>query len=221
MHVNEQDKKQIVDLIDRAKNVAIMPAMAAEADSFSAATGIYHMLTQKHGSQKNIKFVYFGDIPSVCNNLINNKEISSNLSERDLIISIDYSETPASKISYSTEEDVFYLKMGPISKDFDTKKIKARITGFNFDLIITVGARELGDLGQIYENLRDEIHKAKIINVDTSADNKRFGVVNIVDTESDSLSTLVFKSANDWGLTPNKDSAKALLTGITYRNNNQ
>jgi nanoRNase/pAp phosphatase (c-di-AMP/oligoRNAs hydrolase) len=221
MYVNEHDKNQIIELINNARNIAIMPAITAGADSFSAATGIYHMLSQKHGSQKNIKFVYFGDTPNACENLIENKEISSNLSERDLIISVDYSDTPASKISYSTEDDVFYLKMGPISKDFDTKKIKARITGFNFDLIITVGARELADLGQIYENLNEEINRAKIVNVDTSADNKRFGIVNVVDVEADSLSTLVFKSAGEWGLTPNKDSAKALLTGITYRNNNQ
>ena len=218
MQVNSYNKEQIVELIDETKNIAIIPSKVAGCDAFSAAVGLFYMFQHKYEDSKNIKFVYFGKPPENCKSIIKEEDISSNLTQRDLVISIDYSDTPAHKIKYSTEEDVFHLKMGPIPKDFDTNRIRAKITGFDFDLIITVGARDLKDLGPIYSNLEEEIGHAQVINIDNSKDNTRFGVVNIVDTMEDSLSTLIYKRAHEWKMFPSKESAQALLTGMTYRN---
>jgi nanoRNase/pAp phosphatase (c-di-AMP/oligoRNAs hydrolase) len=218
MQINTYNKEQIVDLIDESKNIAVMPSKIAGCDAFSASVGLFYMLQNKYGNSKNLKFIYFGKPPENCADIIKADDISSNLTQRDLVISIDYSDTQAHKIKYLTEEDTFILKMGPIPKDFDTNRIRAKITGFDFDLIITVGARDLEDLGPIYKNLEEEIGNSQIINIDNGKDNKRFGVINILDTSEDSLSTLIYKRAHEWNLFPSKESAKALLTGMTYNN---
>ena len=57
----------------------------------------------------------------------------------------------------------------------------------------------------------------KIINIDNTKRNARFGVVNIIDTEADNLSLIIFQNANEWGLTPKLEAAQALLKGMTYR----
>ncbi len=222
MHIDNYDQQQVIDLLTNAKNIAVIPSKVAGCDSFAAAVGLYYMLIAKtKDTGKTVKFVYDGEVPAQCGQLIPQKEISANLSQRDLLISIKYDDTTSTSVSYTTDNGVFVLKMGPISKDFDTTKIRAKITGFDFDLVITVGAQEFEDLGQIYTNLKTEIHNAKIINVDNSSNNKRYGVVNIIDAKTDTLGELIYKHASYWELIPNKQSAKALLTGITYRNNNQ
>ena len=180
------------------------------------------MLKEKfelENANKNVKFVYSGKVPEATKDLIDEKELSTNLSERELMVSIDYSNTPATKVQYNTENDVFYLKIGPVPQNFDVNRIKSKVTGFDFDLIITIGAQELADLGPIYNNLRYEINQGKKINVDITNKNTRFGIVNVIDDKSDSLSELVLKNATEWELSVTKKAAKALLTGITYKDN--
>lgn len=224
MQVEDNKTNQIIDLIEDASHIAIIPSKVGQDDSFSAAVGLYYTLLEKYGSEeyclKDIKFIYFGKVPESCKNLIQTNDISDNLDERDLIVSIDYSGTYANKVHYSTENDILQVKISPIPTDYELSRIKSRVVGFNFDLIITIGARELEDLGSVYSRLKSEIHDAKIINFDNSNSNKRFGTLNIIDTEADTFSSLIFKKMSQLYLIPNKKSAAALLYGMTYREGN-
>lgn len=218
MQINTYDKKHVENLFDEAQNIAIIPAKVAGSDAYYAAAGLFHMLSEKFAhTKKNIKFVYTGKIPEECSGYVNKGDIESNVSQRDLIVTIDYTNTPADKVSYSAGNDVLTLKMGPVPKDFDLTKIKGHITGFDFDLVVTVGAQNLEDLGQIYKNLEEELSNAKIINIDNTKNNKRYGVVNVIDATAETLSTLVFKGAGEWNLVPDKPAARALLAGISQK----
>lgn len=218
MKTSDFETEQINLLLEEAKEIAIVPSKTAGADSFCAAVGLFHMLKTKH-EDKNFKFLYSGNIPNEAIGLIEDTDITSSLEERELMLAIDYSGTNATKIQYDNDKgnEIFYFKLGPVSKNFDTNRIKARITGFDFDLMFVVGAQELLDLGPIYNNLRSEINRAKKIVLDNTNKNSRYGLVNLIDTSADSLSTLVFKSASKWNLVPNEKAAKALLKGMTYR----
>ena len=112
-----------------------------------------------------------------------------------------------------------HIRLSPVPGNFDTsKRITTQIEGFGFDLIFVLGAQSVDDLGQVYRELKGEFEDANIINVDISSMNRRFGVVNVIDVKMDSLSTLVFSNAHEWGLAPDKRAAKAFLTGISYNN---
>ncbi len=215
MQIDAYNKDQILDLIRNSKSVAVIPSKVSGADSFFAAVGLYFMLKDKN---PNVKFVYTGKIPDEALGSIDEADIASNLAQRDLLISIDYGNTPATKVQYSTENETFYLRIGPVPRDFDKNKVHTKITGFDFDLVITVGARELADLGPIYNNLMRELLAAKKINIDNTNQNTRFGIINVIDTAADSLSALVFQKAAEWELTPTKRASVALLKGMTYKN---
>jgi nanoRNase/pAp phosphatase (c-di-AMP/oligoRNAs hydrolase) len=220
MQVDPYIKTQFNELVEQAQNIAIIPSKTAGSDSFCAGVGLYQMLKEKYdGDYKNIKLVHFGKIPQHCEHLINPEEIESNLSQRDLLISVNYANTPAAKVAYSTENETLLLKLGPVPKDFDTDRVKTRIVGFDFDVIITIGTPDMYDLGPIYSNLKDEFDRAHIVNIDNNSNNKRFGIVNIIDSHADTLSTLIFKKASEWEMIPNKNAAQALLVGMTYREN--
>ena len=213
------DKKEnrALNLIESAKTIAIVPSKVAGADSFSAAAGLYYMFMEK---DKDVYFVYQGKIPDEAKNLIEKDRISSNVAQREVVVRVDYAGTSAGQAHYSTEGENLEIRLGPVPKDFDLDRVKATLTGFDFDLIIVVGAQEVADLGSTYTKLKEEFSEAKVINLDNTKRNKKFGDVNVVDPSANNLSVLIFSQAAEWGLVPTEKAAQALLTGMTYRNTN-
>jgi len=211
---SSENKNSVAQALEDSYNIAIFPSKVAGDDAFAAALGLYLML-KKEG--KVVSFVHQGEAPEAFKDLISKEEIISEPSQRELVVSIDYSNTPASKVTYHTQGDVLYLKLVPINKDFDLNNIQALVRGYDFDLIITVGAQVLQDFGPTYNQLAEEFSKATVINLDNTDRNQRFGRINVVDSLMDSLSLLVLNNASKWGLGFDSKSAKALLKGVTYR----
>lgn len=215
MQIETADTKLLIDLLGNSHKIAVIPSKVSGVDAFCAGVGLFYMLKEMDG--KKVSFIYQGKIPDEGANLIKKEEITYNIFQRELVVSIDYSETPAASAHYSTENDILYIKISPVSKNFNRSKVKTELSGFDFDTIITLGVQELEDLGQTYNELSDEFSKAKIINLDNTAQNTNFGAINLVDTAVNDLSSLVFSKAFAWGLIPNSKAARALLTGITSR----
>ena len=212
--MNKEKVEKGQNLISEAKTVALVPSKIAGTDSFAAAVGLYYMLTE---SGKDVYFVYPGKIPDEATNLISKDRIVSNVSERELMVTIDYAGTPAASAHYATEGDKLIIKVGPVSKEFPKdEKIKSELVGFDFDVIIVLGAQELADLGGTFSNLRESFNGAKVINIDNTERNAEYGDVNLIDVTAGSLSQQVFKLASALNLVPGEKTANALLTGMTY-----
>jgi len=214
MDMELEKTSQVSDYIKEAKSIAVVPSKVGGIDAFAGGLGIYFMLKN---SGKNVSLIYQGKKPEEFNDLISDKEITSNITERELIISVDYSDTDASKVHYSTENDVLYLSLSPVKGDFDLSKVRAKVKGYDFDLIFIIGAQDPSDLGQIFSELEGEFRNSTIINIDNTSENQKFGKLNIVDTSESSLSLLVLNNSLKWGLRLESKSAKALLKGIINR----
>lgn len=212
MQVDDFSVGQISKLIQDAKEIAVIPSEGSSIDGFCAAVGLYQMLRRK---KKDVHFVFTKKRPEEAKDIISLGEITSNISQRELTVSINYASTTAAKAKYSTENDVLKVTLGPVPKEFDLSNITSEITGYDFDLVFVLGAKKLEDLNDIYSSLKEEIKKAKVVNVDISKHNSRYGTVNIIDNEADSLSFLVFNKAPLWALKPDKKAAKSLLTGLS------
>jgi len=206
--------KNVVGIVNSSNKIAVIPSKTAGLDAFAAGVGLYKMLKKM---EKNVSFVYTGSIPKGCEDLLPNEEISSDIFERELMVSINYSNTPAAKVHYSTENDVLYLKVKPIDKEFNLNRVKSQIRGFDFDLVFTVGAQEMRDFGQTYRELKEEFDSAKIINVDNTDKNARFGFINAVDPYASSLSLLMLRKSVEWKLNLGADAAKSFLLGISNK----
>ncbi len=215
MNGENKNKNQVAMLVEESRNIAIIPSKVVGLDAFCAGAALYHMLKAQ---DKNVSFLYTGKLPEKSQNIISSEDITSDVEKRSLMVSIDYSGTEASKVSYSTEDDVLYLRISPISPDFNKEaKIKSKIAGFDFDVIFVVGAQRVYDLGKMYDNL-DTISKvSKIINIDNTERNERFGFVNVIDNSVNSMSHLIMKKVEDWDLTISEKAAKALLRGIVSK----
>lgn len=205
-------KNKIAALIEEADNIAVMPSKVAGMDAFGAGVALYFMLKD---FQKNVSFIYSGKTPEKDRKLIKDEEITQDIGKRSLLVSIDYSDTNASKVNYSTEDDVLYLTINPIPEDFEKDlKVKSKIVGFDFDLIFVLGAQRLSDLGTTYKKLDSASKSSKIVNVDNTELNERFGFVNVIDNKINSVSQLVMEKVSSWELSISEKAAKALLEGI-------
>ncbi|OGC57490.1 hypothetical protein A3H26_01335 [candidate division WWE3 bacterium RIFCSPLOWO2_12_FULL_36_10] len=214
MHIEGYDASHVLNLIKESKKIAVVPSRIAGVNSFCAGLGLYRML---QNSGKEAYLIHTGKIPDICKDLIKKDEILSDISQRKLNVSIDYSGTRAQKVHYTTEDDVLHLVVQPVERDFNKDRINVSISGFDFDLIFIIGALDFEDLGGMQRDLENEFRNANIINIDNNEKNKRFGTVNVVDTHAENLSEIIFKRGYEWELIPEKNAAKALLTGMTYR----
>ena len=213
---NEAPKKGVSTLISEAKNIAIIPSKVAGFDAFCAGVGLFHML--KEQEEKDVTFIFPGKVPEKGTGLIKNDDITTDVKKRSLLVSIDYSESGASKVHYSTEDDILYLKVSPIPNNFNKdQNVKSRITGFDFDLIIVIGAQSVHDLGSSYKNLDTVSKISKVVNIDITDRNENFGYANIVNPSVNSLSLLVLQNSPAWEIVPNEKAAKALLEGIVSK----
>jgi nanoRNase/pAp phosphatase (c-di-AMP/oligoRNAs hydrolase) len=206
--------KTITELISNANAIAVAPVAKGDSakDSYAASAGLYYALK---AAEKDVSFLYAGNPPQGLENVLSEEDIMSDIGKRSLVISIDYSETPASKVNYTTNDDILRLVLSPVTKDFSLDSVKTELEGFDFDVIITIGAQKRQDYGQMHENLKDEFNRAKVINLDNKASNQRFGAANIVRIEEPSLSLLVLNNLTKWGLRMDTAAARALLKGVS------
>ncbi len=216
MQLDLQTNDHLAEVIRTASSIAIIPAKLSPVDSFCAGASVHLMLKLL---EKRSKIFYPGAIPDVCKDLVDEKDIISSFSQRQLTVSIDYSGEHEAKAWYEPETEILKVKLAPVSKDFDPAlKVKTRLdTGFDFDTAIVLGANEFEDLGYMFTEIQRDLAKATIVDISNSGKNSRFGSINVVDPMCDTLSQLIVKRAPLWDLNITTEAAKALLVGITQK----
>ncbi len=201
-------------VLNNAHNIAVIPSVLAGDEVYAASAGLYLSLKN---SGKNPTLIYTKPVPEKFKDLIIEHEIVSNVDYRELFVTVDYSETPASKVNYEVENDKLVFKLGPVHKNFDTNKVKAELRGYMFDTAIIVGAKNHNELDAVFNEFSLRNGSTQIVNLDNSLENSRFGNTNVVDNTKDTLSLLVLETIVKSDLKLNSHVAKALLEGITYR----
>lgn len=112
---------------------------------------------------------------------------------------------------------VFHVLPGQI---FQPARIIPRYSGSGFDLVITIGSANLNALGNIYTQNQNSFSGTHIANIDNQVGNSQFGVTNVLDTNSSSLSEIMINLIADLGFVLDADSASNLLAGIFDATNN-
>jgi nanoRNase/pAp phosphatase (c-di-AMP/oligoRNAs hydrolase) len=213
MQIDINRHEDVAQLINESKNIAVIPSKIAGFDAFAAGAALTQILKE---AGKAVNFIYPGELPEGAENLISPLDIVNSLQERDLVVSVNYQGTQVDSVKYNTEDNILTFRLGPIPADFDAStNVKTKISSYDFDLCFVIGAQNLDILGSTYETLKEEMHQAKIVNIDITKTNVRFGVVNIIEPEVDGLSYLIFQKAPIWNLKVPKVAALSLLKGMS------
>lgn len=209
-------------LLEQAKEVLIAlpsnPTFDAVASTMSLYLGLSTRGTQVSvvcPDQMTVEFSHLVGVDKITNNI-------SGSQGKNLIISFPYQEGSIEKVSYNIENDTFNLVIEPregyplITQDV----VRFVNSGGNTDLIITVGAANLSDLSQIYNNNQNLFTEKPVINIDTNNQNMRYGRVNLVDPNLSCISELMISFFSNFGISLNADTATNLLAGMTQGTNN-
>ena len=138
----------------------------------------------------------------------------------DLTVAFPYKEGEIEKISYTLADGFLNIqvKAGEAGLSFDEKDIKYKRAGNGQEVVFTIGAPLLSDLGKLFDitSLRD----TKIINIDNKAENQGYGDIVLVSKNFSSVSEQVASVILSLGLKMDVDTAQNLLSGISSATDN-
>ena len=199
------------ELIKKGKTIAVIPYEKISVDGLTSAFAVYLALKESGAS---VDFLYKGEISESLKESVSDKvKISATTPEKHLVISVDYQDKSIEEVNYSIEDNKLNLILKPISDHFSADKIEYKVMGGSYDTAITIGCWNLEKVTIVSEN-KNSFDKTSFINIDNSANNEKFGAVNIIGNEIDNISLLVLQTIASWNIKIPKKSAELLLKSI-------
>ncbi|OGG00217.1 hypothetical protein A2Y99_03300 [Candidatus Gottesmanbacteria bacterium RBG_13_37_7] len=208
--------------LEQAQSILIAIPENPSVDSVASGLAFYLALAS---TGKQTALICSSPMTVEFSHLIGVDKISNALNNHqgnNLTISFPYQEGSIEKVSYNIENNVFNLVIEPrngfptVTEDL----VKYSYSGGTTDLIITIGATQFTDLGNIYTNNQQIFQNKKIINIDINSQNRNFGKINIIDPESPSISELSLSLLSLLGFSNNPDIATDIFIGINAATNN-
>lgn len=134
---------------------------------------------------------------------------------KNFVISVNVGDIKINEISYDIKEDELNFIINSSGGVFEDKDIRLKTGDFKYDLIFSIGAHDLENLGALYDADPEFFYKVPVINVDYSPKNEQFGQINFIDLTSTSNSEIMFDLMQSIDIKLlDEDIATCLLTGI-------
>jgi hypothetical protein len=136
-------------------------------------------------------------------------------STSDLVITVDTSRAVVGEMNYEVFPGKTVIYVRGVDGGFSVSDVQVASGELPFDLIVTLGAETLEQLGTLFTNHAELFYAVPKINIDVSPYNEGYGVLNLVHFVSSSLAELcyrVLRSLGEQATLPG--AATALLAGI-------
>lgn len=210
---DQMDVEKIKQALETGSGIFVLLSANPSFDATAAALALFLSLRETG------KSVFIGSPTKMrveFTSLVGIDRISDKIGNRNLIIAFDYREDAIEKVSYNVEDAKFNLVIEPKAghPPLDSKGVTFSYEGIEARLLFVVGARNLEELGDLYEKNRQAVNQATIVNIDTQAANTKFGQINIVGQGAAAISELTFRLVKKLNLPVNVDIAGNLMKGI-------
>lgn len=204
------EPQQALKVINEAKSLAVVTAPAVSAETLCAMLAFYHTFKDF----KKIRLIAPEAVPEVCFNLPESSVIEKDLGPKKLGINLDTNGVALEKVTYSMEGKTFKLVLHPQRRAFDVERISYENLGFNFDLFVFFGLKQIGQVAPLFNYDLSEVYKNVSLNFDVGLGNERFASVNLVDENGSSICDHLFKVLGYWGIKFPREASLCLLTGL-------
>ncbi len=206
---------QVINLIEKSKNILILPSSPPDGDSLGSTVALYLVLT-KLG--KEVTAVCADPVPEAYQFLPKEEVIQNEIDiSRDFIITVDCTGTDVSNVKHNVENGKVNIVLTPKKGNLAEKNVTFNHGEAKYDLIIVVDTGDYEQLGKLYEDHTEFFFRVPVINIDHHASNNEFGKVNLVDVTASSTTEILFELFQAMRKTENlidPDTATALLAGI-------
>jgi nanoRNase/pAp phosphatase (c-di-AMP/oligoRNAs hydrolase) len=208
--------QQFMHTVQQARQPLIVLPHAASVDHYTCALTLSRVM-KGLGKETEI-CTTAGDLPKSLHFLHSGELIKGDLQQlKKMTIKIDTKDTRIDEFSYDNENETLSIHLLPKSGTWEKDDVQIETEDYRFDLVITIGAKDLVQLGSLYERYSDFFHRTPIVNIDHHSDNEHFGHINFVDMTATSTTEVchdllckVDEKIVD------KDIANLLLTGMIH-----
>lgn len=206
------DTQKAIELLEKSEHAAILLPPEPDIDCWASAEVLARALEEKGKTIGFLPTVRAGhaDPPPAFKKVLNSSPLA-----REFIVSLDTASSPASQLRYEKHND-------RIDVIFSPKTVAIRKDAFSFrdgnvqcDCIIALGIPDVEVVTRHPDMDPRILTEVPIINMDTSAENRKYGEVNLVSEEKTSLSEIIcqlLQSSDNWA--PAGETATLLLAGI-------
>jgi nanoRNase/pAp phosphatase (c-di-AMP/oligoRNAs hydrolase) len=205
---------QAASLLAKSSSVLLVVPEKPSSDAFATMLALYLLLLDR----KDVKVdaVSPAHVPRNLQFLPGSSQVHMNPQIRPSVM-VDIAG-PSSPIEIRQEKLQGGVRLHlMLSEGFDITKdqVETTIRALPYDLVITIGAADLEELGKVFTGHADFFYNIPIINIDNRATNEHFGTVNIVDITASSTAEVAAEligHITNASITP--DIATALYAGI-------
>jgi nanoRNase/pAp phosphatase (c-di-AMP/oligoRNAs hydrolase) len=193
----ERKEDQILSLFNQAS--AVLIALPFQPTTDAIASGLA-LLAVCEKLKKRAKIVSFNfQLPANHGFLPKSDEIFDDISSlKKFIISLDLAKASVEELSYEIQDKHLNIFITPKEGNFTAADVKTSDSDYAFDLVITLDAKDLESLGQLYEKNAEFFYNTPIVNIDHTAANDHFGQVNLVNVTATSTSEVIFEMFEKW-----------------------
>lgn len=213
--INPSQTSQLQSALATAQSIFIALPQKPTFDQVAAALGLYLSLDK---ARKNVSIGSPTEMIVEYSSLVGVDKIKDVFEggKDSLVVSFDYIEDAIEKVSYNIEGGKFNLVIKPRTgrPPLDSKKVNYSYTGGKVDLIFTLGANSLAELGKLYRENREAFEESRVVNIDNNPRNQEYGQINLVDPSASSVSEHVTGLITQLRLPTDGDIGSNLLQGI-------
>ena len=212
MHIAPNDLTQLQQVIEGAKEILVVTHQNPTTDSLAASLALYLTLPQ---IGKRVSVACPDKVTVEVSNLVGIDKVTDTIGSKNFVISLDYAEGSIEKVSYNIEGDKFNLVVEPRPGfSFSQEKVGFSRSGGNADIIIVIGAPSIDELKQLGLQIGEMANRVTLVNIDTHANNTRYGRINMVFPGLGSVSEAMTQILKGLNLTIPADAATNLLAGV-------
>jgi nanoRNase/pAp phosphatase (c-di-AMP/oligoRNAs hydrolase) len=182
-------QQQTIDYLSRSAKILIALPAHLTVDRLCSAYALYLVL-QKLGKEPIIassaqaipRLDFLPSLPAI--------QAGPSVSNA-LVIRVDTANAPLEELSYNTEPAEVQIFLKPKQGQFSLSDVQVEAGSAAHDLIITLGAQTLEDLGELYQAHSDTFFNTPKLNIDTAAGNEYYGTINHIEVTASGLSEVV------------------------------
>ncbi|MFH2062965.1 MAG: hypothetical protein ABIJ46_02310 [bacterium] len=208
-------ERQISETIGRSSQALVVLRKDWSVDAVASALALTRLIER---SGKKVDMVADGFVPTRrIGFLPNTDRIAPEIRQaRQFVISLDLSRAKVDELTYHLEGDRLNFRLTAKEGQFNERDVTARTAEFSYDLVVTVGAPDLGSLGRTFSDNADLFYRVPLVNIDRDPGNENYGGINFVDITAASCSELVHRlyASPDNDMTHDEDTATMLLGGL-------
>ena len=205
---------QATTLLKKASTILLIVPARPSQDAFASLAAFYLALV-KQGAGK-IQAISPSHVPPTLQFLPGSSQVlQAAAQEPNITLDIAGPETieevHQEKLNGGVRLHITLKSGTSIKKD----QIETTVRLLPYDLIVTFGAADLEELGEMFTKHADFFYSTPIINIDHRANNEHYGTVNIVDITRSSIAEVTHETITALGENLiDKDIATCLYAGI-------